>query len=305
LPFLSVLAPSERYAQERGKPHKKLTDWARQMLLLVRRWWPEREIVAVADSGYARIRLLAACPDASCPNRSPSSRACARTRRSTSRPRRASRNRDRQTAPQRQALAHLGRGGGRSEHHLDAHRARRLVRQRGAHCRGGLGYGALVAHRATAGAPALGPDSRPSRRVRAASPTVHRPRRGTRADLGLVRLALEDGGDLPRSAAAPWDRDAATVVRASHSADDPRAFGLFSIVTLYAHQRMVQQGSGALLRQAGWYRKSHPTFSDALALVRRELWAERTFCRSESEADMVKVPRAFVERLTETLCYAA
>jgi hypothetical protein len=62
LPFLSVLAPSERYAQERGKkPHKKLTDWARQMLLLVRRWWPEREIVAVADSGYACIRLLAAC----------------------------------------------------------------------------------------------------------------------------------------------------------------------------------------------------------------------------------------------------
>ena len=62
LPFLSVLAPSERYARERGnKPHKKLTDWARQMLLLVRRWLPEREIVAVADSGYACIRLLAAC----------------------------------------------------------------------------------------------------------------------------------------------------------------------------------------------------------------------------------------------------
>src|SRR3954454_12581092 len=31
------------------------------MLLLVRRWWPEREIVAVANSGFACIRLLAAC----------------------------------------------------------------------------------------------------------------------------------------------------------------------------------------------------------------------------------------------------
>jgi hypothetical protein len=51
LPFLSVLAPSERYAAQRGKRHKKTTDWARQMLLLVRRWWPEREIVAVADAG--------------------------------------------------------------------------------------------------------------------------------------------------------------------------------------------------------------------------------------------------------------
>jgi hypothetical protein len=50
LPFLSVLAPSERYSAKRGKRHKKITDWARQMLFLVRRWWPEREIVAVADS---------------------------------------------------------------------------------------------------------------------------------------------------------------------------------------------------------------------------------------------------------------
>ncbi len=50
LPFLSALAYSERHATERGKRHKKLTDWAWQMLLLVRRWWPEREIVTVADS---------------------------------------------------------------------------------------------------------------------------------------------------------------------------------------------------------------------------------------------------------------
>ena len=42
LPFLSILAPSERYATERSKRHKKITDWARQALLLVRRWWPER-----------------------------------------------------------------------------------------------------------------------------------------------------------------------------------------------------------------------------------------------------------------------
>jgi hypothetical protein len=61
LPFLSVLAPSERYAAERGKRHKKLTDWARHSLLLVRRWWAEREIVAVADSGYAAIALLGRC----------------------------------------------------------------------------------------------------------------------------------------------------------------------------------------------------------------------------------------------------
>ena len=33
LPFLTVLAPSERYAQSRGRRHKKLTDWGRQALL--------------------------------------------------------------------------------------------------------------------------------------------------------------------------------------------------------------------------------------------------------------------------------
>jgi hypothetical protein len=83
----------------------------------------------------------------------------------------------------------------------------------------------------------------------------------------------------------------------------PALLGLFSIVTLYAHQRMVQ-GSGRLW-QAAWYHKPHPTFSDTLALVRRELWAEGTFCRSARGVDTVKVPRVFVERLTETLCYAA
>jgi Transposase DDE domain len=52
--------------------------------------------------------------------------------------------------------------------------------------------------------------------------------------------------------------------------------------------------------------KSRPTFSDALALVRRQLWAqEETFCGSGQENDMVKVPREFVERLTEAVCYAA
>ena len=63
LPFLSALAYSERYAQELGKkPHKKLTDWAWQLLSLVRRWHPQREkFVAVADSTYSSLKLLDRC----------------------------------------------------------------------------------------------------------------------------------------------------------------------------------------------------------------------------------------------------
>ena len=61
LPFLTALAPSERYDQERGRRHKTLVDWARQMLLLLRRWWPDRALIAVADSSYAALELLATC----------------------------------------------------------------------------------------------------------------------------------------------------------------------------------------------------------------------------------------------------
>ena len=61
LPFLSALAHSEHYAKECAKRHKSLTEWAWQMLLLVRRWYPERQIVAVADGGYASLKLLNRC----------------------------------------------------------------------------------------------------------------------------------------------------------------------------------------------------------------------------------------------------
>jgi hypothetical protein len=83
----------------------------------------------------------------------------------------------------------------------------------------------------------------------------------------------------------------------------PALLGLFSIVTLFAHQRMMR--SLQAVRQAAWYRKSRPTFSDALALVRKELWAHVTFRRSPADTDTVKVPREFMERLTDAVCYAA
>src|SRR5215217_3968845 len=58
LPFLTALAPSERYCRERGRRHKKLTDWGRQMLCQLRRWLPDQYVVAVTDSTYAALALL-------------------------------------------------------------------------------------------------------------------------------------------------------------------------------------------------------------------------------------------------------
>lgn len=82
--------------------------------------------------------------------------------------------------------------------------------------------------------------------------------------------------------------------------------GLFSVVTLLAHHYM---GEGTnLVRGAAWYDKRDPTFSDALAVVRKELWAaqrQQSSCDSSAENETVEVPREFMERLTDALCYAA
>src|SRR5512147_2525491 len=58
LPFLTVLAPSERYYQGKARKHKKLTEWAQQMAMQARRWLPKRFLVIVADSSFAVIDLL-------------------------------------------------------------------------------------------------------------------------------------------------------------------------------------------------------------------------------------------------------
>ena len=59
LPFLTARAPSAGYDQEPGRRHKPFADWARRWLRLVRRWWPERSLIAVADRSYAAPELLA------------------------------------------------------------------------------------------------------------------------------------------------------------------------------------------------------------------------------------------------------
>ena len=58
LPFLTVLAPSERSKRKSGRRYKALTDWAQQMILQIARWLPGRRIVVVADSRFSAIDLL-------------------------------------------------------------------------------------------------------------------------------------------------------------------------------------------------------------------------------------------------------
>jgi len=58
LPCLTALCPSERYLKERGRSHKKLTDWAWQVIHLLHGWLPGRDLIFVADSSFTVITLL-------------------------------------------------------------------------------------------------------------------------------------------------------------------------------------------------------------------------------------------------------
>lgn len=63
LPFLTVLCPSERYNQERGIGHRRLTDRARQAILTIKRWLPDFDLIFVGDSSFAVLDLLTAVKD--------------------------------------------------------------------------------------------------------------------------------------------------------------------------------------------------------------------------------------------------
>jgi hypothetical protein len=307
LPFLSVLAPSERYAKERGKRHKKIIDWARQALLLVRRWWPEREIVAVADSAYASLRLLASC---------------------------------RRFLPKPVTFVTRLRLDAALYDPVPARRAGQLGRPRLKGER--LPNLSVVAEDpSTTWTPTTVDDwyGGGERSVEVASATavwystglpavpirwvVVRDPQGAFATQALL---CTDLGAKPEQILGwfvlRWQMETTFQEVRRHLGVEtqrqwselairrttPALLGLFSLITLFAHQPMVCRSVGTVgttVQRVAWYRKPCPTFSDALALVRKELWAHATFRGSRWEPDTVKVSRAFVEHLTETLCYAA
>jgi hypothetical protein len=84
----------------------------------------------------------------------------------------------------------------------------------------------------------------------------------------------------------------------------PALFGLFSLVTLTAHELYQEQVFRP--RRDAWYCKTLPTFSDALANLRERLWrGSGFFDRSSCSGDFIKIPRPLLDRFMQTLCYAA
>ena len=304
LPFLCVLAHSERYATEQGKRHKPITEWAWQLLLLVRRWYPQREIVAVADGGYASLKLLDRC----CRLSSKPITFITRLRLDAALYEPASPRKPHQMGRPRLKGERLANLSAVAENPKTAWTPITV-----SHWYGGTQRAVeIVSDTAvwySTGLPAV-----PLRWVLIRDP---------HEEFETQALLCTDLDAEPERIISwfvrRWQMEATfqevrqrlgfeTQRHWSERAIQrtaPALLGVFSVVTLLAHQ-YIAKGEG-VIRTAAWYDKSHPTFSDALAQVRRQLWSqeEATFCGSVRQAETVKVPREFLERLTDAVCYAA
>jgi len=301
LPLLTVLAPSERYHQERRQRHKKLTDWARQMLMQVRRWLPQRALVVVADSSFAVLTLLHVLRHLSQPvtmitrlrlDAALYEPAPARALGQTGRPRLKGCRlptlpqvlRDATTAWTPVTVARWYREPQREVEVVSAT--------------------AVWYH---TGMPPV-----PIRWVLIRDPQekfVPQALLSTDVNLTPVQMMTwfvqrwqlevtfqEVRTHLGVETQRQW-ADLA-VARAT-----PTLFGLFTVVTLLAHQLSARHPVSP--RQATWYTKAIPTFADALALVRSQLWSHAHFSLSRKDYEMIQIPRPLFDCLTETLCYAA
>jgi hypothetical protein len=299
LPFLTVLAPSERYHAERQERHKKVTDWARQMILQVRRWLPGRRLVVVADNAYAVLELLAACVrlpnpvtmitrlrlDAAlydpAPPRKPGAKGRPRLK-GQRQPTLAARLTDPLTVWQRCQVGWYGGGNREVE----------------------LASGAAVWYHG--GLPVV-----PIRWVLIRDPLGQfEPQALLSTDLAVtpaqivawfvlrwqVEVTFEESRrHLGVETQRQWSDLA--ILRTT-----PALLGLFSLVTLLVHRLLSDKELPT--RSAAWYQKATPSFSDALAFLRLQLWPARVIWRSPAQTDMVEIPRGLLDCLTDVLAYA-
>lgn len=299
LPFLTVLAPSEHYYQTKPGRHKKLTDWARQMIVQLRRWLPNRALVVVGDTGYAALNLLHACQCLSSPvtlitrlRLDAALYAPAPPYAGLGRPRlKGARLPTLQTLLQAPDTVWTAQ---RVPWYDGQWRCLEIVSDT-----------AVWYH---TGKPPV-----PIRWVLIRDP------QGSYDPLALLCTHLsyapqqivawfvqrwcvevtfqEARAHLGLETQRQWSDLA--ILRTT-----PALLGLFSWVTLVAHH--LSQTQAMPIQRAAWYTKQLPTFADALAWVRYLLWwPPDTFCMSSPRPDVVILPRPFVDRLVNSLCWAA
>ncbi len=299
LPFLTVLAPSERYYEGHNRAHKKLTDWARQVLLQVRRWLPGRKLVVVMDASFAaidflwrvaklanpitliaRFRLDAALY-APAPERKPGQ---------NGRPRKKGKRlptleqvlKDTQTLWKKVIIPNWY-GEGRREVEITSSTA-------------------VWFH---SGMPPL-----PIRWV-----LIRDPQGKFKSQALLCTDQNQEPEQILKWFMMRWQlevtfhevRDHLGVETQRQWSDwaivrtTPALLGLFSLVTLLANTHA--QNGKIPVRQAAWYCKPLPTFSDALALVRQEVWQHRYFQLSQKRYDVQKMQPEVLNYLCNAAFY--
>lgn len=298
LPFLTALCPSERYHQGQGRSHLTLTDRARQVIRLTQRWLPQRRLVVVADSSFAALEFLHSVRDAVTMvtrlrlDAALYSPAPARQPGQLGRPRKKG-----QRLPPLQTLL-------KDPQTVWEHvclrpwygQAQRTVE---------LTTGTAVWYHA--GLPVV-----PLRWVLVRDPQEQfAPQALLCTDLAVsarqivawfiqrwqVEVTFEEArAHLGIETQRQWTAQA--IARTT-----PLLLGLYSLITLVAQQMLG--GNPLAPRTAAWYAKPQATFSDTIALVRSRLWTDCHFSMSPPRADLLKIPCSLLERLTDTLCYAA
>jgi len=298
LPFLTTLCPSERYYTERGRTAQKLTERARQMLLLVKRWLPQREIVVVGDSSFAALELL------------DSVRAAMSV---VTRLRLDAALYEPAPAPVAGQLGRPRKKGARLPTLKQMAHAPQTAWQRvsvnnwyGEATRGvEIASGECVWYHT--GMPVV-----PIKWV-----LVRDPQAKFETQAFLCTQVEAEAAQILAWFVQRWTVEVTFEEARAHlgvetqrqwsdkaiARTTPALFALYSIVTLLA-ARLLETPS-LPVRRAAWYAKERATFSDTIAYVRRYLWSYQHFQMSETATEMIKIPRSLVERLTETLCYAA
>jgi hypothetical protein len=300
LPFLTVLCPSERFYAELGRQHQTLIERAWQIIQLVVRWLPNRAVVFVADSSFAVIQLLkqvselrqaslitrlrmdAALYDAA-PQRKP---------RQMGRPRLKGARRatlkavlaDAKTAWAGIEVSNWY-GGGRREVEVSTDTA--------------VWYHTGLPPVSIRWVLIRDPQGEFEPQALLSTKLDHTPqqilswfvRRWT-MEVTFEEVRAHLGVETQRQ----WNSLA--IERTT-----PALMALYSIVTLTCGALM--KGESKVIRRAAWYAKRQPTFSDAIALLRRLLWSQSYFSMSDSGTEMIKIPRSLLERLTDAVCYAA
>ncbi len=301
LPVLTALAPSQRYYQKLGRDPKKLTDWARQIIFQLRRWLPNLTLVIVADGSYAVLELLHACQTLSNPvtfitrlrlDAALYEPAEPRTPQTMGRPRIKGKR-----LPTLQQLLEDPKTIW-SKVTLNWYDGTRRTLET-------TSDSAVWYH---SGKPPV-----PIRWVLIRDPLDEfAPQTLLCTDVNVDAIQIIEWFVLRWQIEVTFQEVRAHLgVETQRQWSDlaiarttPVLFGLFSWVTLAAHIQQLHHTKP--VRSAAWYEKTLPTFSDAIASVRRTLWPTSvTSCTSPAEPDVQKVPSSIFDRLIDTLCYAA